>query len=298
VDETKQQYFHQLQFMPSRKGHDSPFCPTKIPGDNRCPWSRWAEHQYDQYIMQEELEIERKKAETILRESVNQMKIFTSREPDSAVGGGQRQKTNTVRSLRQLRSYTCNVSHDSKPRFGKSKRQKVVLRRKAKVAKTGVDMMDDVGLVDLKQEDLRLMEDLSIDDIHGNSVGSVQDDEDDDDSLNSDDGDDIDQQAESERTSRIFDELTKGRSWADIDPNEPLSPHNDRPVFTSLFGSPMGTVGLHPLHKTLLQTSPPRSPTQIRFNTDFDPHLVFGDHLKPPSLKLVINPIEEDGDVE
>eukprot|EP00158_Paraphelidium_tribonemae_P006908 Partr_v1_DN28029_c0_g1_i2_m57701 putative Protein phosphatase 2, regulatory subunit B len=66
IDEQQQAFFQQLNCMPSKGPEENgPFCISQIPSDNRSSWARWADLEYDHYIIQEEVEKQRKQLASV-----------------------------------------------------------------------------------------------------------------------------------------------------------------------------------------------------------------------------------------
>ena len=299
VDEVKQTYFQQLHFLPSliqntggAQSRSSAFCPTRIPCDKRSSWSRWADHQYEQYILQEEMENERKRAEAAIREGVSRLHLKNNADQQPI-----QQQQSQHAQLRRSAAKSRELSPGSTESRSKFKRQRVVQGARRKFVNTSTVIVRRVG-------DREVMQELTI----GTADATEEEDyfdlnDDDDDEVFSDestpdssddDDDDIDEEAERRRTAQIFGDLgprSDGSLWSDHSsdpvsesddpahaaPNSscgtvvPSPPSDKLSLTTALFGEgayPLGTAGQeHPSFKPrLLSTSPPRSPTRFRLD--------------------------------
>ena len=264
IDEAQQMYFQQHQFMSAQASAEN-----EIPSDKRSPFARWADAEYDRYIMQEELEQHRQRLQD-QQASFHQHAVDlyasahdeTGRSPE-ALREAKRVVSKWRRNrIRLRRSWLTRNADGSSTRRRNSKSEEGA-----------------PGSSDRPFDDEEEFDDDDMDDMDFLDEGIDEE----EDSLSDEEFDDLSNYSDEEEARSTREEARSNREdarptqeeapalateedvpktklcWADLALDAPLSPPQSKMIIQPV--QPLGTLtNEYPTHVSRLHSSPPKSP--------------------------------------
>ena len=290
IDEKQQAFFQQLHFLPSPEPSfvesdenidmpTSPFDLDNIPKDERSAWSRWADTEYDNYILQDEIE---KQQQQLMN---TRLSSFSDREQNWLTDSLEEERI-ADEALDWYCSSAEALEEVNRPR-NSNRKSKKWNRKNAKNSfstsfKLESEVQDDnvnVVKINVSSNDSS----MAFSGVLTNGNDHDSDTESEDSSQSSDADEDLPEQRLGRRQaiikSALFDEDSEDNNWADMDPNERMikySPTSNRVNY-----------GLSPKRSSSSE-SLTHSPNSPNLGTAFREFPRVSQQLSPPKTTIFV----------